>query len=156
MTALMQMPAMTSSYSQIQPISQTVALGDEGLGSASPSSANDWVRCFDDLVAVGLLRDDWDGDGAKAPSPAVVSSARDLLQFLREMRLPAPSGIGAGPNGSVLVDWRNGRRYFEIDVIAPYTAEWLCREPGVSSRGGVIRRCIDSRLIRALARVMAG
>lgn len=157
MTGLMETPITTSGYDPVRPVSNTTALGDEGLASSRTGKQDRWEKHFRDIEAIDLLKDDWDGDEAIAPPPAVVASVCDLLRILRYLHLPCPTGVGAGPNGSVLIAWQRGRRYFEIDVVGPAKAEWMCREPGLGTRGGVTSGAADFHLmLKALVRVMAG
>jgi hypothetical protein len=124
---------------QVRPTSPTTGQDRDSLGAGRTSFQRDWPKSFEELEALRGLADGWDGEGTTAPSSAIIDSARELLQELQQMRrvrILCPTAIAAGPTGSILFAWYWGKRYFEIEIVAPYRAEWLRSEPGVPSKGG--------------------
>lgn len=103
--------------------------------SASPAdpaaaTTRSWDQLVDDLLALRQLQDDWDGQGADAPDPAVVDSALKLaLDFRAAAKHPADRVV-AGVNGTVFFEWFAPTEYLEIEVVSPGTAEgrWVYRE----------------------------
>ena len=124
---------------RVEPAFQTTGLDREALGAGRTLYKRDWRKSFAELDALRELRDDWDGEGAIAPSPAIIESCRQLLhefQEMRAVRILCPTAIAAGPTGTILLAWYWGERYFEIEIVAPYRAEWFRSEPGVPPKGG--------------------
>ena len=68
--------------------------------------------------------DDWDSNGATAPPAGVVDAALALSAAIRAAGLPCPQCTGAGPNGTVTMEWHQGAEWFEVEVIEPGRAEW--------------------------------
>jgi len=87
-----------------------------------------WSRRVDELRAMRLLEDDWDGQAAKAPSAELVDSAVALA--LRRAGAELPSRIVPGVNGTVIFEWQAGEEYCEIEVTRPFHAECLRFLPG--------------------------
>ena len=145
MNAVLELPALVA-RNQVRPASSTTAMGREGLGTGSIRVDCGWSKIVASVEATRNLTDDWDGDGATAPQAGVIETARKLLAWLRDNRLLCPTTTGAGPNGSILLVWERGGRYFEIEIVASGQAEWFRSEPGAPPAGGAT---ID-RSIRAL------
>jgi hypothetical protein len=82
-----------------------------------------WSQVIDDLLALRGLEDNWDGQGAEAPHPALVDGAITLAQSLRRGG-PRPADFAvAGVNGTVLFEWHDPTEYLEVEVTAPDRAE---------------------------------
>lgn len=77
------------------------------------------------------LADDWDGDGAVAPSAAVVSNALRITSSL-ELRddFPPPSRVLPSVNGTIVFEWRFGDWYSEIEVENGSCATFRTVAPG--------------------------
>jgi len=103
----------------VESLPQTARFEDDVLVPATAPMSDSWQKHFDTLDQMAGLKDDWDGDGAIAPSPDLVTSTRELLRDLQNRQVPAPSRVGAGPNGTILAEWQNGLNYFEIEVCGP-------------------------------------
>ncbi len=52
--------------------------------------ADGWKKCFDSLLEIRELEDDWDGQGTQAPTPEVVDSAMILSVMLRQRGILPP------------------------------------------------------------------
>jgi hypothetical protein len=89
-----------------------------------------WSQRLDDLLQIRLLEDDWDGQGAKAPSTELVDSAIGLAEIFRQQGQDAPCRIVPGVNGTVLFEWQHGDMYEEIEVLRPFYAEGIRIVPG--------------------------
>lgn len=96
----------------------------------SAESACSWDRVIDDLLSLRQLQDDWDGQGAEAPDPAVVDSALKLALNFRASAMHPADRVVAGVNGTVFFEWFAPTQYLEIEVLAPGAAEgrWVYRE----------------------------
>ena len=132
-------PYTITTRSRVEPASRTTGMARESLSAGQTRYKRDWPKSFAELDTLRELTDGWDGDGTIAPSSAIIDSARELLQELQQMRgirILCPTAIAAGPTGTILFAWYWGKRYFEIEIVAPYRAEWLRSEPGVPSKGG--------------------
>jgi hypothetical protein len=102
-----------------------------------PFTTAGWEKCFESLGAIRTLKEDWDDDGALVPSAALVNAGEEILRFFwRWLRIPAPSRVGPGPNGTVLIEWQNGLNYFEIEVCDPHSAEWMMALPNEKPEHG--------------------
>jgi len=69
------------------------------------SSTEGWAELFTELDTFRLLTDDYDGQGAIAPTNEVVEGAIELLGDCRRMGLLPPSCVVAGVNGTVSLEW---------------------------------------------------
>ncbi len=134
-TAMLASPS-PAILSQVESVTPTSRLTDDALAWRGPMPADPWEKDPRALEEIGRLEDDWDGDGAGAPSQDLVDSARELLLWLRQQKIPAPSRVAAGPNGTILLEWQCGLNYFEIEVCAPYQVEWMMALPGQPTRHG--------------------
>lgn len=86
--------------------------------------AAEWDQRIDDLLAIRQLEDDWDGQGAPAPTIDVVDSALVLALLLRQEGIVPPANIVQGVAGDVHFDWQPGDgRYIELVVTGAYTAD---------------------------------
>lgn len=97
--------------------------------------ADYWAKAFRRLADTVTLKDDWDGDGAKAPLAAVRDTAARVLRWLRGRATP-PLHVGPGNNGNVILVWQSGKAYFEIDIVGTGEIEWMQCLPGDKPRHG--------------------
>lgn len=85
-----------------------------------------WAACENELKAIRRYRDDWDGMGARSPSPRLVDAAIQILKsFRREGRLSPPSAVSATPLGHVTMEWQMGESYLEAELTNPLCIEWM-------------------------------
>ena len=73
---------------------------------ARPEVSVGWSEVIDDLLAAYKLTDDWDGQGAKAPSQEVLVMALKLAESLKKTGLPHPDECGPSVNGEVTFYWK--------------------------------------------------
>ncbi|MGL4550547.1 MAG: hypothetical protein ACRC33_05120 [Gemmataceae bacterium] len=91
------------------------------------ASGRNWDQRIDDLLALRQLEDDWDGQGAEAPHPALVDGAIKLVLSLRQKGIDPALRAIAGLSGTVYLEWQTCQGYCEIEVLGPLEAEhrWL-------------------------------
>lgn len=95
-------------------------------------NADGWKRCIDKLLELRLYEDDWDGQGAEAPSVGAVDSAIILAVLLREKDIEPPCRTVAIVDGSVVLEWQwPDVTTLEIEVAEPYLADVFLLAPGL-------------------------
>jgi len=77
-----------------------------------------WRKVVDELLAARDLEDDWDGQGAKAPSIEVVDTSLVLVQKLRTAGFAPPNDFGPSVNGAMTLAWRSDTSSMEIEVLS--------------------------------------
>lgn len=123
----MSSPAFKSQYDDPGPGS----LPSAGLFTYQDEKVRDqWESCLGELSHMLALRDNWDGEGALAPTRDTVLSLSDLLQQLRSHLWPAPARVVTGPNGEVVVEWQETGGYLELEALRPYEGEWMFEPKG--------------------------
>jgi hypothetical protein len=128
-----------STASELNNASPTTGVEDAALLVTRQDRSDFWNSRIDELLAIRSLADDWDGQGAKAPSTELVDSALVLAQAFRRGGAEAPSRIVPGVNGTVIFEWQAGEEYCEIEVTRPYQAEGLRFLPGQPTEHWVIK-----------------
>jgi len=99
--------------------------------TASLSDAGPWEPTVQALVEFQHLGDNWDGQGAVAPSYEQLESAIGLAYTLYQQGVNPPSRVVPGPQGSVIFEWQDpDGTYTEIEQVRPFYAEVLLIEPG--------------------------
>jgi hypothetical protein len=120
-----------ATYGQIETGAQTSGLPDDALLVARlQKEADPWGKIIDDLHAILRLRDDWDGLGAEAPSPALAISALHIAEGFRRTGVKAPSRVVASLGGTVVFEWQNAEAYAELELTRPYHGEAMMAVPG--------------------------
>jgi len=71
------------------------------------------------------LCDDWDGEGSDAPPHELIETARRLVPVLREWGAQFPASVVPSRAGTIIFEWRDDRRYVEIEVVCRYRLEWM-------------------------------
>jgi hypothetical protein len=89
-----------------------------------------WQQAFEELRALSRLRDDWDGLGAHAPSPALLGSAVKVAEWYRASGRPAPSRVVAGTDGAVIIEWQAEGYYADLEIVEPNHAKGMLRLQG--------------------------
>ncbi len=92
--------------------------------------ARTWNDVIDELLALRGLENDWDGQGAQAPEPALVDTALAAALDFRSSAMPPADRAVAGVNGTVFFEWFSPTKYLEIEVTAPGQVEgrWVYKE----------------------------
>jgi len=99
-----------------------------------------WKDCAVELVNMRSLGDDWDGEGAEAPSGALIDSALDLSFRLVDLGISPPDRLSAAPDGSVILEWQLPELYFEIEVVDPDRVEVMSIRQGAAAEHKVWMR----------------
>lgn len=79
------------------------------------------------FAGIAALDDDWDGDGAEAPSKAMRESAIDLARQLEQLGSPPPQRIVATVDGGIVYRWRSENQVAEVEFIRPGLVEGMKR-----------------------------
>lgn len=104
--------------------------GINGEQKAVPD-AGPWEPAVQQMVAFQHLGDDWDGQGARAPSEEVLQSAIGLAYTLHQQGVDPPSRVVPGPEGSVIFEWQDADgTYTEVENVGWLVAEVMLIEPG--------------------------
>lgn len=94
-----------------------------------------WEQTIQALIALRDLGEDWDGDGAAAPSPELLASAIGLAYLLEEGGSDPPTRVVAGTDGAVILEWQfPDGAYGEIELTRPLQGDVLLMEPGQPPR----------------------
>lgn len=110
------------------------------------------VRSLRSLASLG---DGWDGSGAKAPPPGVVSTAIELAGRLLDGGYGHPASACATPAGTILFAWYEGAAYAEMEVISPASIEWTVMDHNDVTTHGSLSPRDDGMAIPAALGVSA-
>ena len=101
----------------------------------SLADAGPWKTALSEIVAIHQLEDNWDGQGAQAPSQEVLDSAIGLACTLCAHEVEPPSRVVPGPDGTVIFEWQDSDgSYTEIEIVGWLCAEVMQIEPGRPAR----------------------
>lgn len=79
-------------------------------------------------LQLGSLAGNWDGEGSPPPTEAAVNAAVDFISAVATLRfveeLPTPQ-LYPVPGGGAQIEWRQGDRYLEIEIMPDATAHYL-------------------------------
>jgi len=118
----------------------------------------DWLEDIrTQFSAIASLPDGWDGNGALHPDIRSLEAAWGLLASLCRAEDVTKPHVNPTRSGGVQLEWENGSRYFEIDVVAERAATYLYRDcdSGVEDTGEVFEGEPLLSIIRFIRRVMA-
>jgi hypothetical protein len=97
--------------------------------------AGPWEPAVQKMVGFQQLGDNWDGQGARAPSYEVLASAIGLAYTLHQKAIDPPNCVVPGIDGSVTFEWHDpDGTYTEVEVIRPLYAEVMMIAPGKPAR----------------------
>lgn len=91
--------------------------------SSSQSFVRQWDAVIDELLAARQLEDDWDGQGAKAPTAEAVDTALRVAIRLQRGTVVPPDDFGSGVNGVITLGWHSGVGSMVIEVSSPLRVE---------------------------------
>jgi hypothetical protein len=74
------------------------------------------VNAYKQLSRLALLKDDWDGYGAEAPSQWSVDSTRSVLRILSDLDFE-PTSIDASAEGGVCISFQYANRYGDVECL---------------------------------------
>jgi hypothetical protein len=95
------------------------------------ADAGPWESAVQKMVAFQELEDDWDGQGAQAPTYEILCSAIGLAYTFHQQGVDPPSRVVPTPEGSVVFEWQDpDGTYAEVEVVGWLSAEVMCIEPG--------------------------
>ncbi len=95
------------------------------------ANAGSWEPAVQTIVDMEHLGDDWDGQGARAPSHEMLVSAIGLAYTLLHNGMDPPTSVVPGLEGSVIFEWQPPDGTFcEVEIVRPFHAEVMLVEPG--------------------------
>ena len=122
---------------EVRLVAPLVPNGPQANPEAARNGSNNaaWDRLFEELKGIRSLGDDWDGQGAEAPSSANVDWASDWVQQMRgyHQAIP-PSRAVPGVSGEVYLEWRAASFYLVAEIASPARVEWMLSVPGAPNR----------------------
>lgn len=100
----------------------------KAAASETESGAGDepWNRIIQAVHDLHALKNDWDGQGASAPTPGNLAAVADWVRRMRAWphALP-PDQVVPGVNGEVYLIWQRPGLMLEAEVSRPESIEWL-------------------------------
>jgi hypothetical protein len=121
--------AQISLTSPLVPQPQGAAAGRESLQPSAQEAQ--WDRILEELLRLGSLGDDWDGQGARALDPANVAQASAWVREMRRWhRAMSPTRVLPGTLGEVVLEWRGDAYYLAAEISTPSQVEWVLNVPG--------------------------
>lgn len=100
----------------------------------SQTTVAQWEVILQHLHKMLTLRDNWDGEDAKAPARGKILSVIDLLNQIEHSNMHAPSRVVVGPEGEIVVEWQQDDNYIELEVSKPYVGEWMFENSGMAPK----------------------
>lgn len=88
----------------------------------------EWGEILKKIEDLRQLKDDWDGEGAIAPTVPVMGSVADCMSMLKNAGVPSPDQVSAACDGSVIISWNFGEIYFEMEISWPGRAEVMVKK----------------------------
>ena len=88
-------------------------------GGPNPGHVRRWAEVIDQLLAARTLCDDWDGQGAVAPDPALVDRAVTFALTQQQTGYAPPDFAIPTVNGTVVFEWHGPSEYVEFEVVNP-------------------------------------
>jgi hypothetical protein len=124
------MSAITWSEAELHRLPGATARGARNI-LMDDEWATSWAKLARKLSAIGSLKDDWDGLGASAPSPEVKQAADRLFANRRQYDpYTPPNRIIAGPDGSIVFEWRLGLSGLQMQIDEPGQVTFVLESPG--------------------------
>lgn len=103
--------------------------------ASSRTTQCQWDRLVDDLDGLRELRDDWDGQGARAPDSTNVDQAVFWMNEMRRWRRSMPpTRVSPGTLGEVILEWREESFHLVAEVGGSSLVDWLLNLPGEAIR----------------------
>lgn len=121
-----------SAYSR--PAEPCVGTGVSLYADTGDPRVREWRLVIEALMELINLQDDWDGQGAEAPSYDVIDTANKIAEALLERGDPSPGSAVATPAGSIILAWQENSIYRELEVVTSEQIEYMfIDQDGVSS-----------------------
>jgi hypothetical protein len=90
-----------------------------------------WQPAIQEIIGFQDLEEDWDDNGAKAPSRELLDSAVALACAFCKTGMEPPSRVVPGVTGTVLLEWQlPDGTYGEVEIVRPLYAEVMMIQPG--------------------------
>src|SRR4051794_5430528 len=89
-----------------------------------------WPKQEQRIAELRRLEDNWDGEGAVAPSAELIESVAGLPRQHKNDGRAAPSGIVPTVDGTLFLEWQAPPIFASLEVRQPYEGEWLIERPG--------------------------
>jgi hypothetical protein len=106
----------------------------EVLETARKAPGHSWADVTNELSRVSKLSDDWDGQGADAPSPETVELARTAISRMRKEAWPSPSFVRATPAGEIAFEWIHDSDLILEAEVSELGIEYTAPRPGLPLR----------------------
>ena len=94
-------------------------LGSLALDRPNPEHLRRWEEVVNQLLDARKLEDDWDGQGAVAPDPALVDRAIAFALSRQQTGHAPPDFAIPTVNGTVVLEWHGFSEYVEFEVVSP-------------------------------------
>ncbi|MFZ5620857.1 MAG: hypothetical protein ACOY5W_07535 [Pseudomonadota bacterium] len=96
---------------------------------SSPEAAihEAYTKALEKMMSILNLRDNWDGEDARAPEEDITQTA--LMLFHQSMLNEFyPSRISPTHEGSIVFEWQANSTYLQAEVEMPYRIDWMERD----------------------------
>ena len=109
------------------------------------------------IQALRALPENWDGYGAAAPRPEILTAAMAFLQTLRDLPGHADPDIAPTRIGGVLLSWEHGPHQLDVEFDSPGRAEfaYLNRDTAESASGVLVLPSLSQRPPFALGAILS-
>lgn len=74
-----------------------------------------WDDVFTELRRFATLTDNWDGDGAPAPTMDAIDMALQRAYEMRDAGRQPPGWVLVGINGTIWMEWADDGYHYEIE-----------------------------------------
>jgi len=78
-----------------------------------------WTAVLAELVRMRSLKDNWDGEGTKAPEAPMIESAIYAANLWRSSGFEPPNRVHVGVNATIYFEWHSDGGYREIEFTPP-------------------------------------
>jgi hypothetical protein len=106
----------------------------ELLASVETPQRMTWPQVSRAITEVAALADNWDGQGADAPTVDTVELARFFVSLIRQAQWPAPSNVRATPDGCISFEWNNHSELILEAEVSQGGIEYITSGPGLPTR----------------------
>lgn len=117
--------ALGASYYSREETYRADAISD--FGELRPPSedvyALKWDEVINNLLSARNLEEDWDGQGAEAPTKGTVDTALQRALFMKQLGNPPPDEFGANVDGTITLGWHQVDRTIVIEIVSPTQEE---------------------------------
>jgi hypothetical protein len=116
----------TASVALVKTVAECAGFtSDAFLASPRRNKSAQWQIARRKIQEMYALQDDWDGNGATAPSPELVYSADRTAQMLDLQGVDPPCRIMSSSEGTIVFEWQSRHVYSELEVIDLYLGKFI-------------------------------